>query len=157
MEGFPRLNLPECGLTFKSTTGGRMRVYDSLRSRWVALTPEEYVRQYFVGYMVNVLGFSPHRLAIERGLVLNGTQRRFDALAYDDFGRPLVVVEFKAPNIALSQRTFDQIVRYNMVLRAPYLMVSNGLKHYCVHVDLSTGMYEFCAAMPHYDEIRRGK
>lgn len=111
MEGFPRLNLPECGLTFKSTTGGRMRVYDSLRSRWVALTPEEYVRQYFVAYMIDVLGFSPHRLAIERGIVLNGTQRRFDALAYDDFGRPLVVVEFKAPNIAVSQRTFDQIVR----------------------------------------------
>ena len=103
--------------------------------------------------MIDVLGFSPHRLAIERGIVLNGTQRRFDALAYDDFGRPLVVVEFKAPNIAVSQRTFDQIVRYNSVLRVPYLIVSNGLTHYCCHIDYTTPRVTFLPTIPPYSEL----
>ncbi len=157
MDQAPKLNLPECALQLRRDARGRIEVYDEFRHRWLVLTPEEYVRQHFVHYMVQYLGYSPHRLAIEHGLEFNGTQRRVDALVFDDFGRPLAVVEFKAPQIAITQRTFDQIVRYNLVLRAPYLMVSNGLKHYCVHIDLSGGGYEFLTTLPQYCEIKQGK
>ena len=156
MNELPALNLPHCELSLRRNARGRVEVYDVFRQRWVVLTPEEYVRQNFVHYMVDSLGYSRYRLVLERGLVFNGTQRRFDAMVLDDFGRPLVLVEFKAPEISVTQRTFDQVVRYNLVLKAPYLIVSNGLKHYCVHVDLNGGTYSFLAEIPPYDDIRSG-
>lgn len=153
---FPALNLPPCDLRLRADAQGRTEVYDEYRARWVVLTPEENVRQHFVHYLESALGYSRYRLVLERGLRFNGTPRRVDALVYDDAARPLVVVEFKAPGVAVTQRTFDQIVRYNLVLKAPYLMVSNGLKHYCVHVDLSSGSYEFLKSLPAYAEIKGG-
>ncbi len=148
------LNLPPCNLQQRRTPQGRVQLYDIFRQKWVAETPEELVRQHFLQYLVGFLGYSPYRLAVERGLMLNGTQRRFDALIYDVYGRPLVVVEFKAPQIAVTQRTFDQIVRYNMILKAPYIMVSNGLRHYCAHVDTAGGDCRFLSEIPPYDSIK---
>ncbi len=157
MEQMQQLNLPPASLSLRQGDKGHTEVYDVLRSKWVVMTPEEYVRQSFVHYMVGSLGFSPHRMAVEVGIHLNSTLRRVDVLVYDDFSRPLVIVEFKAPNIKITQRTFDQIVRYNMVIRAPYLIVSNGLRHYCCKVDMTTGGYEYLSRLPLYGEIKGGQ
>jgi len=148
------LNLPPCNLQLRGRVSGKTDVYDPLRAKWVAYTPEERVRQHFLHFMTGSLGYMPGRMAVETGISLNGTRRRVDALVYDDYGLPLMIVEFKAPQVTVTQAVFNQIVRYNLVLRVPYLTVSNGLKHYCCKVDMATGRYEFLTGMPRYDEIR---
>lgn len=132
----PRLNLPAFDVRLRATsrTSEDAEVYDPLRRKWVALTPEEWVRQHFVNMLVTVMGYSPHRIANEIGLRLNNTRRRCDTVVYDNTIRPAVIVEYKAPHIALTQRVFDQIARYNMVLDARFLIVSNGMTHYCCRI-----------------------
>lgn len=152
-EQFPPLSLPAAGLQIRSA-GERYEVYDRWRGRWVALTPEEWVRQHFASMLVDVKGYPGGRLANEVSLTLNSTSRRCDTVVYDLQMRPLMIVEYKAPHIAVTQRVFDQIVRYNMVLRAPYLTVSNGLSHYCCRVDAESHSYEFLTDVPDYQSIK---
>ena len=127
-EQFPPLSLPAAGLQIRPA-GERYEVYDRWRGRWVALTPEEWVRQHFASMLVDVKGYPGGRLANEVSLTLNSTSRRCDTV-------------------------FDQIVRYNMVLRAPYLTVSNGLSHYCCRVDAESHSYEFLTDVPDYQSIK---
>lgn len=151
---FPKLNLPPARLSMKCCADGVMRVYDPLRRKYVALTPEEWVRQHFVAHMVGNLGFPEVLLANEVAITLNGTSRRCDTVVYSRRGlRPLAIVEYKAPNVAVTQRVFDQISRYNMVLRVPWLIVSNGLGHYCCRVDYESGRCGFVRDLPRYESI----
>ena len=125
---FGRLNLPPCGLRLrKSQTTKMMDVYDELRRTWVALTPEEWVRQHFVHYMVTTLGFSALRIANEVPLKLNNTSRRADTVVYDDFLHPIMVVEYKAPEIAMTKKVLEQALLYNFEFNAPAIMITNGL------------------------------
>ena len=133
-------------------TGGK-DIYDRLRKRYVALTPEEWVRQHFVNYLIGYLGYPESFMANEVGLTLNGTRRRCDTVVYDNTLRPRVIVEYKAPSVALTERVFDQIVRYNMVLKVEYLIVSNGIRHYCCRIDYSAGTYSFLREIPEYRVI----
>ena len=144
------LNLPSADIGLERRDG-RLFIWDFVRRRWVVLTPEEWVRQHFSHWMTEHLGYPLARLGHEISLEQNGMQRRADAVFYDHEGRPLVIVEFKAPHIAISQKTFDQISRYNMVLQVPYLIISNGLQHFCLHVR-EDGM-EFLREIPRYGEI----
>lgn len=130
-----------------------MDIYDRLRKRYVALTPEEWVRQHFVNYLIEHRGYPGSFMANEVGVTLNGTRRRCDTVVYDNQLRPRAIVEYKAPSVALTEKVFDQIVRYNMVLRVGYLMVSNGMRHYCCRIDYSTGTYVFLHDIPGYTEI----
>lgn len=148
------LNLPALPVPLRLDRQGRPQVQCLVRKRWLVATPEERVRQHFLRYMVECLGYSPHRLAVEMPLELNGTRRRVDALVYDDVARPLAVVEFKAPDVNISQQVVDQIARYNLALCAPYLIISNGLRHYCCRVDVQSGRYEFLRAIPPYQQIK---
>lgn len=127
----PALNMPACNLDIATDAQGRLTVTDPLRRKRVVLTPEEWVRQHFVRYMVGSLGFPPLRMANEVGIRLNGTLKRCDTVVYDDYLQPLVIVEYKAPHITLTQKVFEQIARYNLVMGAPWLIVSNGMQHYC--------------------------
>lgn len=144
------LNLPSADIRLERRDG-RLFIWDFVRRRWVTLTPEEWVRQHFSHWMTKHLGYPMARLGHEICLELNGMQRRADAVFYDREGRPLVIVEFKAPHIAISQKTFDQISRYNMVMQVPYLIISNGMLHFCLHVR-ENGM-EFLREIPRYGEI----
>lgn len=146
------LNLPKCDLRLRTTRRG-IQVFDRLRKRYVSLTPEEWVRQHFVEWLIAERGFPQELMANEVSLTQNGIARRCDTLVADRFGRPLVIVEYKAPTVAVSQRTFDQIVRYNLVLRARMLIVSNGLRHYCCRIDTERGSYEFLPDIPNYADI----
>lgn len=146
------LNLPEYPLKVKKN-GSRLSVFDRLRKRYVALTPEEWVRQHFVEYLIEEKQFPAALMANEVSLTQNGIKRRCDTLVADREGQPLVIVEYKAPEIEITQQVFDQIVRYNMVLRARYLMVSNGMTHYCCQIDYANNTYSFLNDIPEYAEL----
>ncbi|MBR5728484.1 MAG: type I restriction enzyme HsdR N-terminal domain-containing protein [Muribaculaceae bacterium] len=147
------LNLPEYPLKVKKN-GSRLSVFDRLRKRYVALTPEEWVRQHFVEYLIEAKQFPAALMANEVSLTQNGIKRRCDTLVADREGKPLVIVEYKAPEIEITQQVFDQIVRYNMVFRARYLMVSNGMAHYCCQIDYENNTYSFLSEIPCYDELQ---
>lgn len=135
---YPQLRLPAYGAQVRPCTdaagGPAQQIYDPLRRKWVALTPEEWVRQHFVNYLVTHLGYSPYRIANEVALRVGTRRRRADTVVYDDHSQPLMVVEYKAASVAITQRVIDQIARYNTVYRAPYLVVTNGMRTVCMHV-----------------------
>ncbi len=144
------LNLPPLDVSRLRRNGDVVEIFDPLRGKHVALTPEEWVRQHFVGYMMSAKGFPAALIANEIGLTLNGTRRRCDTVVFDRSGKPMMIVEYKAPGVAVTQKVFDQIVRYNMVLRARYLTVSNGLSHYCCRIDYATHSYAFLPELPDF-------
>lgn len=147
------LNLPAAELDLKRDSVGRLTVYDVWRRRRVVLTPEEWVRQHFAHMLVSCKGVMAGRIANEISIDLNGTSRRCDTVVYDSAMRPLMIVEYKAPDIAVTAKVFDQIARYAMVLRAPYLVVSNGLRHFCCRMDYDKGTYDFLLDIPNYDQM----
>lgn len=146
------LNLPIADLRV-SIDGEKELIFDSLRRKYVVLTQEEWVRQNFVSFLVNHKGFLAGLMDNEVSLVQNGIKRRCDTLVSDKFGEPLVIVEYKAPHVEITQKVFDQIVRYNYVLRAKYLIVSNGLNHYCCRINYDEGNYSFLKDIPFYDDL----
>lgn len=148
----PMLMLPECDVPLRSDSD-MDRVFDELRQKWVALTPEEWVRQRFVRWLEHERGYMKGRMGNEIALTLNRTSRRCDTVVYDACRKPVMIVEYKAPNVAITQKVFDQIVRYNMVLAAPYVTVSNGLRHFCCAIDFANRSYGFLKEVPEYKEI----
>lgn len=147
----PTLNLPKSQLQIRREPTGVARIYDACRGKWVALTPEEWVRQNFVSMLVSQKHYPAGRIANEVSVNLNSMSRRCDTVIYDTSLKPFMIVEYKAPSVALSQRTFDQIVRYNMVLRARYLVVSNGLAHYCCEINYENMSYSFLPDIPAFE------
>jgi len=147
------LNLPPFDIALRRDDAGVAEVYDPLRRKWVALTPEEWVRQHFVNFLVVGRGFPAELMANEIGLKLNRTSRRCDTVVFDRSLRPLVIVEYKAPSVPLTQKVFDQIARYNIVLNASFLIVSNGLRHYCCRFDREAGSYTFLRDIPQWNSI----
>ena len=127
------LNLPPYPYKVKQEKD-KILIFDELRRRYVTLTPEEWVRQHFVAYLVNQKEFPRGLIGNEISLTLNKCNRRCDTIVYDRNGNPLCIAEYKAPHVEITQKTFDQIVRYNLVLQVSYLFVSNGIKHYCCHI-----------------------
>lgn len=146
------LNLPTFAAKVKEKDGKRT-IFDSVRHKYVALTPEEWVRQHFVHYLMAEKGFPKDLLANEVAVKLNGTSKRCDTIAYNRFLEPLVIVEYKAPTIDITRAVFDQIARYNMVLRVRYLIVSNGLRHFCCQIDYTTQTYSFLEEIPVYESL----
>lgn len=128
-------------------------IYDSLRRKYVALTKEEWVRQNFVSFLIQNKGYLAGLMNNEVSLVQNGIKRRCDTLVCDKFGQPLVIIEYKAPEVEITQKVFDQIVRYNYVLKAKYLIVSNGLNHYCCKINYDLEDYSFLQEIPCYDDL----
>lgn len=147
-----RLNLPPCALSLRRRDGG-VSVLDVLRGRYVALTPEEWVRQHFVHFLSAERGYPLSLMANEVSLRLNGMSRRCDTVVYDRSGRARMIVEYKRPDVAITQRVFGQICRYNIVMRVDYLVVSNGLEHFCCRMDYARQSYVFLGAVPDYGEV----
>ncbi len=147
------LNLPSFDYRLSRGDDGVTRIYDCLRQKFVALTPEEWVRQHFVNYLITTLGYPRGLMANEVSLKLNRTARRCDTIVYSRQGRPLAIVEYKAPTVAITQTVFDQIARYNSVIGASYLIVSNGLAHYCCRFDDNSQSYTFLREIPGYSAL----
>lgn len=146
------LNLPKTELMI-TKQGDTYCIFDVLRRRHIRLTAEEWVRQHFVHYLLEHKGFPAARMANEISITLNHTTKRCDTVCYDGNARPMVIIEYKAPHIALSRHTLDQIRRYNMVLHVPYLILSNGIQHICIHIDYATGEYRFLNDIPRWEEL----
>ena len=142
------LNLPAFDIITGVAADGAPTVYDSIRKKHVAATPEEWVRQHFVNYLINHLGFPASFIANEIGLRLNGTMRRCDTIIFNRRLRPACVVEYKRPSVEVSSAVFDQIARYNSVLRAPFLIVSNGIRHFCCRFNGES--YAFLPEIPSF-------
>lgn len=152
MKEYPILNLPPADLRV-SRENGVVKVFDRLRSKWVVLTPEEWVRQHFTYWLNHALHYPESLTANEAGLIVNGMRKRCDTVVFRKEGPPLLVVEYKAPNVEISQSVFDQVVRYNMTLHAEYLVVSNGMNHFCCKMDYVRGSYNFIRKIPDYYSI----
>jgi len=148
------LNLPSFDARFKRD-GNKVKVFDIIRKKYIVCTPEEWVRQTFIHYLINEKDTPAGLILLERQISFNTMTRRPDILVYNNKGLPLLIVECKAPEVGISQDTFDQIARYNSVIKAPYLVVTNGMKHYCCKMDHNNNSYSFLEDIPDYEEMRR--
>ena len=146
------LNLPSYPAKILKRNGKNV-IFDTLRQKYVALTPEEWVRQHFVHFLTDFKGYPKGLLANEIQLDLNGTKKRCDTVLFNKDLSARMIVEYKAPNIEITQAVFDQITRYNMVLKVEYLIVSNGIRHYCCRIDYNTMQYTFLPDIPAFTEL----
>jgi type I site-specific restriction endonuclease len=144
-----KLNLPEYSFKFK-TRDGKDYIFDSLRKKYVRLTPEEWVRQNFVQFLVAEKKYSVSLITVEALVKVNNNPQRADLVVFDRSGNPVLVAEFKAPEVKISQQTFDQIVRYNMQLKVKFLIVSNGLEHYCCSINYTENSFAYLAEIPDF-------
>ena len=126
------------------------QILDRTRRKWVALTPEEYVRQTVVEYLVLGLGYPRNLLSLERSLLLNGMRRRADIVVFSREGRPVLVVECKRPSVSVGRLVFDQAWRYNLGFGVRYLVVTNGMETYCAEIDASEGSCVFLDRFPDF-------
>ncbi|WP_372947552.1 type I restriction enzyme HsdR N-terminal domain-containing protein [Mariniphaga sp.] len=143
------LNLPVYEFRIK-TEGTKKFIFDLVRRRFVLLTPEEWVRQHFMRYLIEEKKYPESLMAVEKQITLNGKLFRFDLLVYRRNGQPLLIAEFKAPGIKISQDTFDQVVRYNMSLKVERVVVSNGLQHFVCEVDYEQNSYKYLREVPEF-------
>ncbi len=143
------LNLPQVKFRIKSNENTQL-IFDIIRKKYVALTPEEWVRQHVVHYLITVRGYPKSLIAVEKQLTVNTLKKRFDILVFNTKGLPKIIIECKSPSIKITQKAFDQIARYNLKLNAEYLMVTNGLQHYYCTLDIINERYVFLKKLPDY-------
>jgi len=128
-------------------------VFDPLRRRWIKLTPEEWVRQNFVRYLIDHKGYVKGNIANEMEITLNGLSKRCDSVVYDRTGKPVMIIEYKAPEVPVTQKVFEQILRYNIRLQVPHLIVSNGLKHFYCRLNHDKSGWDFLPEVPDYTQL----
>lgn len=151
----PSLNLPPFPYKTKQE-GDKKFIFDDFRKKYVAITPEEWVRQHLLHHLKNDLGYPQQSFSVEKSLEVDGLQKRYDAVVYDRKYEPLLLIEVKAPHILIDQSVFDQAARYNRSLNVPYLLVSNGLTHIMAKVDHAQGRYIFAThIVPFYNLIEQ--
>src|ERR1700761_7339952 len=136
-----------------SDVDGKLMLFDEIRKKQVIITPEEWVRQHFVQYLINQKNYPKALIKLEGGLRLNGMAKRSDIVAFNTSGQKILMVECKAPSVAINQKVFDQIARYNMAHKVALLVVSNGLQHYYCRIDFENQVYKFIEELPAYNEL----
>ena len=143
------LNLPTYEFKVKYRENKQL-IFDPIRKKYLVLTPEEWVRQHFVNYLIKHKKYPASLIGLEKKVMLNNLLRRTDILVFDRNAKPHIIVECKAPNIVINQKTFDQVARYNMALDAKYIVVTNGINHYYCTVDKQNKKYVFIKELPNY-------
>ena len=143
------LNFPDYEFRFKGNENDFF-IFDIVRKKFVPLKPEEWVRQHVIMFLFNDKGYPLQLLSVEKQLIINKMQKRYDLVGYFPNGKINLVVECKAPTVEITQETFDQIARYNMILKANYLMVTNGINHYYCEMDYKNEKYVFKKNIPKY-------
>jgi len=147
-----QLNLPEYKFRIKIRDNKEF-IFDNLRKKFVALTPEEWVRQHFIRFLIDEKKYPASLIAIEKQIEVNGMRKRCDAVVYNQGFEPIAIIEFKAPQIILNQATFDQAAVYNSKLKVDFLLISNGLEHYACKVDTQNCRYQFFEQLPDYNSL----
>jgi hypothetical protein len=146
-----KLNFPE--YKFKITKDGSTYfILDEIRKKRLVLTPEEWVRQHLIQYLINEKDFPKGLISLEAGLKINSLQKRYDILIYNKTRMPQVLVECKAPTIKINENVFQQILIYNAKIKAPFLLISNGINHYFLKKN-KEGKYSFLPDIPKYDDL----
>ena len=146
-----KLNLPNYNFKI-SKKDNKLYIFDTIRKKHLLLTPEEWVRQHFIQFLITEQGFPPSLFAIEKEIKVNNLKKRFDILVFNQKGLHEIIVECKAPTVKITQETFDQIARYNYTIKANYLIVTNGLEHYFCKMDLENKKYIFLKECPKYKD-----
>jgi hypothetical protein len=146
------INLPPYEIKWREQNG-RRQIFDFLRRKWVALTPEEWVRQHFVHFLIEQKGYPKGLLANEVELRVGEKKLRCDSLLYDKAMQPQMIIEYKAPDVEITQQVFDQISVYNRLLHVDYLVISNGLQHFCCRMDYEKHSWALLPEIPSYDVL----
>jgi hypothetical protein len=144
-----KLNLPTYNFRLKSNQNKTL-IFDKLRKKYLVLTPEEWVRQHFVQFLIDEKKYPTSLIALEKQLIINNLKKRSDILIFNKKGNHEIIVECKAPTIKITQDTFDQIARYNLKLEAKFLVVTNGLEHFYCKMDFKNKTYIFLKELPNY-------
>lgn len=147
-----QLNLPEYQIKVKKQNN-KLFVFDRQRKRFVTLTPEEWVRQNFISFLIDDLNYPSALLAVECQVEVQSMKKRCDAILYNNEAKPILIIEFKAPDILITQSTFDQVAIYNSKLAVDYFIISNGFEHYFCKVDIKNARYEIASNIPSYQEF----
>lgn len=146
------IDFPQYSIRFREHEG-RREVFDMVRKKYVALTPEEIVRQHFIFFLHEEQDVPLSLMSVEKSLIVNGMNRRCDIVVYNRNGKPVLIVECKAPEIKLTQAVLDQVARYNMKLQVPYLLVSNGHEFYCCKINRQQNQVAFLQSIPTFGEM----
>ncbi len=150
-----KLNLPE--YTFRvNDLNNQKWIFDPLRKKKVVLTPEEWVRQNFIQFLIQEKYYPEQLIKVEMGFKVNNLIKRSDIIVYDRKGKPSLIVECKAPTVKVSQDVFDQIARYNISLKVDFLVVTNGLEHYCCQINHQKKSYQFLRNIPEFEDLNLG-
>ncbi|RWX00351.1 type I restriction enzyme HsdR N-terminal domain-containing protein [Flavobacterium cerinum] len=144
-----KLNFPDYTFRFKNSEN-KVAIFDEIRKKFIILTPEEWVRQHVVKYILEQKMYPKSHVNVEKTVKVNGLTKRYDIVVFQPDGSIFLLVECKAPGITISQSTFDQIARYNMSLNAMHMMVTNGLNHYFCQMDYEQEKYFFLQDLPEY-------
>ena len=147
-----KLNFPTFTFRFKNSEN-KVAIFDEIRKKFIILTPEEWVRQHVVHYLLLAKKYPKSYINVEKLIKINDLNKRYDIVVYQPNGELFLLVECKAPEVKITQQTFDQIARYNLVLKAKYLMVSNGLNHYFCQMDFENEKYIFLKELPDFETI----
>lgn len=147
-----KLNLPEYSFRFQRE-GENIQIFDEFRKIWVKLTPEEWVRQNLLVYLRDYLGCPESLTAVEKSIKVNRLIKRFDIVVYNNQGNPLILIECKAPEVKITQKVMDQAGRYNISLKVPYIIISNGLIHICCKINHLSHKFSFLKNIPHYTSL----
>ena len=148
------MNLPEYKeIRIRKTQAGRHEVLDSLRHRFVTLTPEEWVRQHFVNYLIAEKGYPQALMANEVELRVGDKRLRCDSVLFGSDRKPRMIMEYKAESVPVTEKVIRQVMTYNMLLHVSYLLIRNGNQHFCLHLNGGTQKWEFLADIPRYEEL----
>ena len=152
---FPKLCFPEYDFKIQSADSAEqsLKIFDIIRKKYVTLTPEEWVRQHLLHFMVKERKFPQTLLSVEKKVLVNRLFRRTDVVVYSSELKPILIAECKAPSVVLTQMTFDQTARYNMTLGVFYFIITNGLEAVCCTIDHEKQSYNFLKEIPFYHEI----
>ena len=144
------LNFPSYSFRFKNSEN-KVSIFDEIRKKFIILTPEEWVRQHVVRFLLEEKKYPKPLINVEKVLKVNGLRKRYDVVVFNSDGSIFILIECKAPQIKITQTTFDQIARYNMTMKAQFLMVTNGLNHYFCKMDFENEKYVFLENLPNYN------
>ena len=145
-----QLNFPNYTFRFKNSEN-KVAIFDEIRKKFIIVTPEEWVRQHVVRFLIEDAKYPKSLINVEKVLKINDLTKRYDIVVFNSDGKINLLVECKAPEIKITQKTFDQIARYNLTLRAKYLMVTNGLNHYFCQMDFENEKYIFLKSLPEFE------
>jgi hypothetical protein len=144
-----KLNFPVYSFRFKNSEN-KVSIFDEIRKKFILLTPEEWVRQHVIQFLLQEKKYPKSLINVEKLIKINNLNKRYDGVVFQPNGEIFLLIECKAPEVPISQHTFDQIARYNLVLKAKYLMVTNGLNHYFCQMDFENEKYVFLKELPEY-------